>query len=407
MTRESADAKIAELIDLLNPKSSSPEPLTVNIYACSKPSKGDSKQKKVHSLDHVTKFVKLIYFWSQQSFTKFEPINPISTIGKMKSSKGHHEEEEEDYEEFGAKKDNTPSSNTSKDLIAENQLQVYQLHKKKPSTRQILNGVCLCLQKHRRPMEATDSWKLQGTRLIAINYPLNTGFVAPLSGHRLDLQTHFWKKNNERKFSSMYAFMKWHRIVEGEVIGLIAEDSSDFNIHFSNFVVAAIDFIIYPSSPQGITGGSNPKSKKNLLSLKGIVHLFCNIPTFSEEFIAFCGSHIEYFCDLCFIKLEHLIKMRLHIWYYIKWKPKTSFGIHVETSCICNKSVCYNFNELGEGVGINTHIMYSGAGTLLPVKLHGCVFIAGTQRVFLVIPIEKGIRFGFQELGSNLESESG
>lgn len=33
----------------------------------------------------------------------------------MKSSKGHQEEEEEDYEDFGAKKDNTASSNTSKD----------------------------------------------------------------------------------------------------------------------------------------------------------------------------------------------------------------------------------------------------------------------------------------------------
>ncbi|KVI05308.1 Myc-type, basic helix-loop-helix (bHLH) domain-containing protein [Cynara cardunculus var. scolymus] len=33
----------------------------------------------------------------------------------MKSSKGHQEDEEEDYEDFGAKKDNTASSNTSKD----------------------------------------------------------------------------------------------------------------------------------------------------------------------------------------------------------------------------------------------------------------------------------------------------
>ncbi|KAL4589132.1 hypothetical protein LXL04_002034 [Taraxacum kok-saghyz] len=82
-------------------------------------------------------------------------------------------------------------------------------------------------------------------------------------------------------------------------------------------------------------------------------------------------------------RLELLIRMRLHIWYYIKLKPKPSFGIHVATNCICNKSVCYNFNEFGEGVGINTHIIYSGAGILLRVKLHGCVFIAGTKN-FLV-----------------------
>ncbi|KAL4561208.1 hypothetical protein LXL04_033371 [Taraxacum kok-saghyz] len=80
------------------------------------------------------------------------------------------------------------------------------------------------------------------------------------------------------------------------------------------------------------------------------------------------------------LRLELLIRMRLHIWYYIKLKPKPSFGIHVATNCICNKSVCYNFNEFGEGVGINTHLIYSGAGILLRVKLHGCVFIAGTQR---------------------------
>lgn len=36
----------------------------------------------------------------------------------MKSSKGHQEEEEDDYEEFGVKKDNTPSFNTSKGLLS-------------------------------------------------------------------------------------------------------------------------------------------------------------------------------------------------------------------------------------------------------------------------------------------------
>ncbi|KAL7586883.1 hypothetical protein Lser_V15G37870 [Lactuca serriola] len=82
-----------------------------------------------------------------------------------------------------------------------------------------------------------------------------------------------------------------------------------------------------------VAGGSNPKSKKNLFSpteLKGVVHLFRNLPTFSssptmtlfnvttrttlafivavpnylspEEFITFCGSHVEYFTDLCFIR---------------------------------------------------------------------------------------------------------
>ena len=87
-----------------------------------------------------------------------------------------------------------------------------------------------------------------------------------------------------------------------------------------------------------------------------------------------------------FAYVELLIRMRLHIWYYIKLKPKPSFGIHVATNCICNKSVCYNFNEFGEGVGINTHkesifvTSFSRAGILLRVKLHGCVFIAGTQR---------------------------
>jgi hypothetical protein len=59
-----------------------------------------------------------------------------------------------------------------------------------------------------------------------------------------------------------------------------------------------------------------------------------------------------------FAYVELLIRMRLHIWYYIKLKPKPSFGIHVATNCICNKSVCYNFNEFGETSWMCFHCRY-------------------------------------------------
>ncbi|CAH1431229.1 unnamed protein product [Lactuca virosa] len=56
--------------------------------------------------------VKFLSRWPPPAFTQFrDPALPR----RMKSSKGHQEEEEDDYEEFGVKKDNTPSSNTSKD----------------------------------------------------------------------------------------------------------------------------------------------------------------------------------------------------------------------------------------------------------------------------------------------------
>lgn len=85
-----------------------------------------------------------------------------------------------------------------------------------------------------------------------------------------------------------------------------------------------------------LAGGSNPKSKENLfvpLEVKGVAHLFRNLPNLSstssnvtmtlfnittrttlvfivavpnylspEEFIDFCGSHVDYFSDLCFIR---------------------------------------------------------------------------------------------------------
>ncbi|KAL4566611.1 hypothetical protein LXL04_030731 [Taraxacum kok-saghyz] len=123
--------------------------------------------------------VKFLSRWPPAAFTQFkDPAFPR----KMKSSKGHHEEEEEDYEEFGAK----------------NKHPFFQY-------QQSFN------------LGGHDS-KFIGRRAQIFDVQTLLMLFRSINKYcwHEDLQTHFWKKNNERKFSSMYAFMKWHRERERE-----------------------------------------------------------------------------------------------------------------------------------------------------------------------------------------------
>ncbi|KAI3819317.1 hypothetical protein L1987_13144 [Smallanthus sonchifolius] len=99
------------------------------------------------------------------------------------------------------------------------------------------------------------------------------------------------------------------------------------------------DSAVTSGTKPSVAGVSNPRSKKNLVNpteLKGVVHLFRNlqftssyvnpvitlwnvatrttvmfivvVPNYlsDEEFISFCGRHVDEFTDLCFIRNDAL-----------------------------------------------------------------------------------------------------